>query len=126
MVGDRDVDERTAALVAAAREALVNAARHAKVATVSLYAEVEEEQTSVFVRDRGVGFELDGSTTTGTACAGRSSAGCSGTAGKAEIRSEPGDGTEVRLTMPAADPRRGRVSDWLGGDVQRVESADRG
>ena len=43
MVGDADNDEHVAALVAATREALVNAARHAKVGTVSLYAEAEEE-----------------------------------------------------------------------------------
>ena len=37
---------RVNAEVAAAREALVNAARHAKVQTVSLYAEVEPDQLS--------------------------------------------------------------------------------
>ena len=52
----RSNDERVAALVAATREALVNAARHAKVGTVSLYAEAEEEKLSVFVRDRGAGL----------------------------------------------------------------------
>src|SRR5205814_1240048 len=57
VVGDCPVDERIAALVAAAREAMVNAGKHAKVQTVSLYAEVEDEQVSVFVRDRGVGFD---------------------------------------------------------------------
>src|SRR6185503_1430320 len=36
VVGDLEVDEPVAALVAAAREALVNAARHSKVQTVSL------------------------------------------------------------------------------------------
>jgi signal transduction histidine kinase/phage shock protein PspC (stress-responsive transcriptional regulator) len=126
VVGDRDVDERTAAMVASAREALVNAARHAKVATVSLYAEVEDEQTSVFVRDRGVGFELDGIDDNRHGVRGSILGRMQRHGGHAEIRSEPGDGTEVRLTMPAADPRRGRVSDWLGGDVQRVESSDRG
>ena len=59
VVGDRETDERVGALVAAAREALVNAARHAGVQTVSLYAEVEPDQVSVFVRDRGTGFDPD-------------------------------------------------------------------
>ena len=80
VVGDADHDERVAALVAATREALVNAARHAKVGTVSLYAEAEEEQFSVFVRDRGAGFDLS---TCGRRSArrprARSSGGCSAT-----------------------------------------------
>src|SRR5262249_51828288 len=58
VVGDRQVEERIAALVAAVREAMVNAARHSGVSTVSLYAEVEPDQISVFVRDRGAGFDL--------------------------------------------------------------------
>jgi signal transduction histidine kinase/phage shock protein PspC (stress-responsive transcriptional regulator) len=126
VVGDRDVDERTAAIVASAREALVNAARHAKVATVSLYAEVEEEQTSVFVRDRGVGFDPDTIDDERHGVRGSILGRMQRHGGKAEIRSEPGDGTEVRLIMPVADPRRGRVSEWLGGEAARIESSDRG
>jgi len=126
VVGDRDVDERTGAIVASAREALVNAARHAKVATVSLYAEVEEEQTSVFVRDRGVGFDPDTIDEQRHGVRGSILGRMQRHGGKAEIRSEPGDGTEVRLIMPVADPRRGRVSEWLGGEPARIESSDRG
>jgi signal transduction histidine kinase len=100
VVGDRRVDERTAALIAAIREALVNAARHAKVATISLYAEVEPGQISVFVRDRGVGFD--------TATVEDHRHGVRGSivgrmtrhGGRAEIRSAPGEGTEVRLMLP--------------------------
>jgi signal transduction histidine kinase len=124
--GDRDVDERTAALVASAREALVNAARHAKVATVSLYAEVEEDQTSVFVRDRGVGFDPDTIDEQRHGVRGSILGRMRRHGGQAEIRSEPGDGTEVRLFMPVVDPRRGRVSEWLGGEPARIESSDRG
>ncbi len=111
IVGDLDVDEPVAALVAAAREALVNAARHAKVSTVSLYAEVEPDNISVFVRDRGVGFE--------PSTVGEDRHGVRGSiiarmlrhGGKAEIRSEPGEGTEVRLTMPInSEARRRRVA----------------
>jgi signal transduction histidine kinase len=105
VVGDRAVDDRVRALVAATREALVNAARHAGVGTVSLYAEVEPHQVNVFVRDRGIGFDPS------TVDAKRH--GVSGSivgrmrrhAGKAEIRSAAGTGTEIRLTMPvAAEP----------------------
>jgi signal transduction histidine kinase len=71
------------------------------VQTVSLYAEVEADELSVFVRDRGAGFDLSG--------VGDSRHGVRGSiigrmqrhGGKAEIRSATGEGTEVRLTLPA-------------------------
>lgn len=102
VVGDRETDERIGALVAAAREALVNAARHAKVQTVSLYAEVEPEQVSVFVRDRGAGFDLESIEEQRHGVRGSIIGRMRRHGGRAEIRSEPGAGTEVRLTMPTA------------------------
>ncbi len=99
VVGDTECDDRVAALVAAAREALVNAARHAGVQTVSLYAEVEPEELSVFVRDRGAGFELSGVQESRHGVRGSIIGRMQRHGGKAEIRSAPGDGTEVRLTM---------------------------
>ncbi|GLZ76517.1 histidine kinase [Actinorhabdospora filicis] len=103
-VGDCDVDGPTVALVAATRESLVNVARHAGVDTVSVYAEVEEDQISVFVRDRGAGFDVD-------AVLGNEESDRHGVRGSiigrmkrhggdAKIISEPGAGTEVRLSMP--------------------------
>lgn len=102
VVGDRPVDPHVAALVAAAREALVNAAKHSGVRTVSLYAEVEPEQLSVFVRDRGAGFEL--STVDGDRHGVRGSiiGRMQRHGGRAEVRTAPGEGTEVRLTLPVA------------------------
>ncbi|WP_211193160.1 ATP-binding protein [Actinoplanes sp. TBRC 11911] len=101
VVGDTECDDRVAALVAAAREALVNAARHAGVQTVSLYAEVESDELSVFVRDRGAGFDLSGVAETRHGVRGSIIGRMQRHGGKAEIRSAPGDGTEVRLTLPA-------------------------
>jgi signal transduction histidine kinase len=57
VVGDAATDPSLLALVAAAREALVNAARHSGATSVSLYAEVGAECVEVFVRDRGDGFD---------------------------------------------------------------------
>lgn len=105
VVGDCDVDERLLPLVLAAREALVNAGKHAKVPTVSLYAEVEPEQVSVFVRDRGAGFDVDTVDDDRHGVRGSILGRMKRHGGKAEIRSSPGDGTEVRLTM-----QRGAVS----------------
>ncbi|WP_428963598.1 PspC domain-containing protein [Micromonospora fluostatini] len=100
VVGDRETDERVAALVAAAREALVNAARHSGVRTVSLYAEVEPEQVSAFVRDRGAGFDLDTVENHRHGVRGSILGRMKRHGGRAEIRTAPGEGTEVRLIMP--------------------------
>jgi signal transduction histidine kinase len=102
VVGDTDCDEKVAALVAAAREALVNAARHAGVQTVSLYAEVEADELSVFVRDRGAGFDLSGVEESRHGVRGSIIGRMDRHGGRAEIRSAPGEGTEVRLTLPAS------------------------
>ena len=103
VVGDRGTDERVGALVAAAREALVNAARHAGVQTVSLYAEVEPAQLSVFVRDRGAGFDPDQVEDHRHGVRGSILGRMRRHGGRAEIISTPGAGTEVRLMLPV-DP----------------------
>jgi signal transduction histidine kinase len=100
VVGDADNDEQVTALVAAAREALVNAARHAKVSTVSLYAEAEDEKLSVFVRDRGPGFDLSAVDDDRHGVRGSIIGRMKRHGGQAEIRTSPGNGTEVALTMP--------------------------
>jgi signal transduction histidine kinase len=100
VVGDREVDEKAGALIAAAREAVVNAARHARVQTVSLYAEVEPEQLSVFVRDRGSGFDLSTVEDHRHGVRGSIIGRMDRHGGRAEILSEPDAGTEVRLIMP--------------------------
>jgi signal transduction histidine kinase len=56
-VGDRPLDDDAEALVAAAREAIVNAAKFGDGEPVSVYAEVGDDGVEVFVRDRGPGFD---------------------------------------------------------------------
>ena len=58
-VGDLELDERSTALMAATREAVLNAARHSGAASIDVYAEVEPAAVNVFVRDRGCGFDPD-------------------------------------------------------------------
>jgi signal transduction histidine kinase len=55
-VGDAELTEAGRAVVAAASEAVLNAAKHAG-GTISVYAEVDEG-IRVYVRDRGAGFDL--------------------------------------------------------------------
>ena len=104
VVGDLPVDERAEAVVAAAREALVNAAKFAPDAgEIAVYAELGEGRAQVFVRDRGPGF--DPGTVPGDRRGVRESivGRMERFGGKAEIRSRPGAGTEIELTMEMAE-----------------------
>ena len=106
-VGDVQMDSEMYALVAASREAMVNAAKHSGVAEISLYAEVEDGAVTVFVRDRGKGFDTArvGTDRRGLAESVRGRMDRHG--GQATVRSTPGEGTEVELRMPiqlGADP----------------------
>ncbi len=110
-VGDCDLDEDLEATLAAAREATVNAAKWSGSDTVSLFAEVEPESVSIFVRDRGRGFDPEAVSADRRGLAESVRARMARRGGLATIRSTPGEGTEVTLTMPrssAADqmPRR--------------------
>jgi len=103
-VGDAPLDEPLTALMAAAREAVVNAAKWSGAELVSVYAEAEPEAVSVFVRDKGRGFDLTG---VGPDRRGISESICARVkrhGGTASFRSTPGEGTEVALRMPRRSP----------------------
>ena len=99
VVGDCDASPPLQALVAAAREALVNAAKHAGVDTVSLYAEVTPGCVEVFVKDRGCGFDADAVPDDRFGLAQSVVGRMERHGGKAVVRSSPGAGTEVRLEV---------------------------
>jgi signal transduction histidine kinase len=98
-VGDVSLDDSSRALVAAAGEAMVNAAKHAGVDTVDVFVEVTDVSVDVFVRDRGTGFDPDA--VPGDRLGVRRSImeRMQRHGGTAEVRSAPGEGTEVRLRM---------------------------
>jgi signal transduction histidine kinase len=98
-VGDRPLDDDTAALAAAAREAILNAAKFAGAGRIDVYAEASAERAEVFVRDRGAGF--DPATVPADRRGVRESivARMQRHGGRAEIRSQPGGGTEVELSL---------------------------
>jgi len=99
-VGDCPMSEEVRPVVAAAREALTNAAKHAGTGKVDLYAEVGPDAIEVFVRDRGVGFEPSAVPDDRMGVRGSIVDRMTRHGGTAEVRSAPGDGTEVRLRMP--------------------------
>jgi signal transduction histidine kinase len=99
-VGDVAVDERLRGLVAATGEALRNAARHAHVDEVSLYAEVGPGEVEVFVRDRGCGFDRGAVPSDRQGLAESIEARLARLGGTVRVRSAPGEGTEVALRLP--------------------------
>ena len=102
VVGDCDLDDDLNALLAAAREATVNAAKWSGTQTVSIFAEVEPEAVSVFVRDRGAGFDPEAVAKDRKGLTDSIRGRVVRRGGSADIRSAPGEGTEVSLRMPRA------------------------
>lgn len=102
VVGDLPYDDAVTPVIRASGEAVTNAARHAGVDRVDVYAEVTDSAVTVFVRDRGVGF--DPTTIPEDRFGVRQSIHdrMARHGGTAEIRSSPGEGTEVRLHLPVA------------------------
>ena len=101
-VGDRPVDERTAALLAALREAVFNAARHADGA-IRVYVESGPDGVEAFVRDRGPGFEMSAVPEDRLGVRESIIGRMERHGGSARVLTAPGDGTEVRLLLP--DPK---------------------
>ena len=102
VVGDCPTTPTLLALIAAAREAMVNAARHSGAPTVSLYAEVGDDRVEVFVRDRGCGFAPDGVPADRFGLAQSVVGRMERHGGRAVLRSAVGEGTEVRLAVSRA------------------------
>ncbi|MFI1463140.1 ATP-binding protein [Nocardia carnea] len=95
--------EHFTAVLGATREALVNAAKHAGVTDIDLFAETEPHQVSVFVRDRGTGFDPDSIPEDRHGLARSIRARVERRGGTVEIVSAPGCGTEVRIFLPRTD-----------------------
>ncbi len=100
VVGDRPIDARHEALVRAGREAAINAVKHSEAATVSIYAEVAAAVTTLYVKDRGVGFDPAAVPDDRRGIADSIVGRIERHGGSATVTSAPGAGTEVRLTIP--------------------------
>jgi signal transduction histidine kinase/phage shock protein PspC (stress-responsive transcriptional regulator) len=98
-VGDAALDDDLSALVAAGREAVVNAARWSGVTLVAVYAEAAPDRVELFVRDRGKGFDPDAVPPGHQGIAASIRGRMARAGGTAEIRSRPGEGTEVALSL---------------------------
>jgi signal transduction histidine kinase len=99
-IGDHRIDARGEAMVAAAREALRNAARHAPGASVYVFLDVNADRAEMFIRDDGPGFDPDAVPAERRglrdAVVGRMQVA----GGAGMIESSLGEGTEVALKLP--------------------------
>ncbi|MFE4535037.1 PspC domain-containing protein [Streptomyces scopuliridis] len=104
VVGDCPLDEKLAAQMQAAREAMVNAAKYGgEGGAVQVFAEVEGRTVFLSVRDRGPGFDLDAVPDDRMGVRESIIGRMQRNGGTARLRSVPGNGTEVELEMERAD-----------------------
>jgi signal transduction histidine kinase len=96
---DAPMTPRLVAVIEAAREAMVNAARHSGSPGIDLFAEVTSKGVQVNIRDRGVGFDKASIGTGGLAHSVIKRVEEVG--GTASVRTRPGAGTEIELFLPA-------------------------
>jgi signal transduction histidine kinase/phage shock protein PspC (stress-responsive transcriptional regulator) len=97
-VGDVEIDNRIRAVLSAAREATVNAAKHSGADKVDIFAEVDGSEVELFVRDRGSGFDPDSVPDDRLGVRRSIVDRMERHGGIAQIRSTVGEGTEVRLS----------------------------
>ena len=99
VVGDRDLDAAHDAVVAAAREAMTNAAKFGGGSPVDVYAESSGARTQVFVRDRGPGFDPDAIPADRRGVRESIVGRMERHGGRARVTSAPGAGTEVEILL---------------------------
>ncbi len=101
-VGDAPLDADLRAAVAAAREAMVNAAKFGGGEAVSVFADVSAETLSVFVRDRGPGFDPDSVPADRRGVRESIVGRMRRHGGTATVHAAPGSGVEVELRLERA------------------------
>jgi signal transduction histidine kinase len=100
VVGDCELDGRAEAVLGAAREALLNAAKHSgDSGPIRVYAEIDEAGIALFVRDRGAGFDPEAVAEDRRGVRESIVGRLERAGGHAEIRSSPGGGTEVAIEI---------------------------
>jgi signal transduction histidine kinase len=105
VVGERDLDPTLEALVAAAREAMTNAAKFGAGSPVDVYAESNGDVVHVYVRDRGPGFDPADLPADRRGVRESIIGRMERHGGRARIASDPQAGTEVELELPARPDR---------------------
>lgn len=101
VVGDRPNDEAADTLVAAAAEAMANAAEHSGARAISVYVECTEDTVEAWVTDQGSGFDPHTVSDDRKGISESILARMTRSGGEATVVSTPGEGTEVHLRSGA-------------------------
>ena len=101
--GDCELSEELRPLVLAAREAMANAAKFSGAEEVDVYAECDATRASIFVRDRGAGFDRGAVPPDRRGIAESIEGRMARAGGSATVTSSPGEGTEVELLLPRSE-----------------------
>jgi len=102
-VGDHEMTVEVDAVVRAAREAILNAAKHSGASQIDVYAEMSEEKAEVYVRDRGRGFKPDDIGDDRMGIRRSIIDRMQRYGGTVDIRSTVDEGTEIHLSMPLTE-----------------------
>ena len=98
-VGDCEIDDAAGAVIAAAREAILNAAKFGGGSAVDVYAELGGERIELFIRDRGPGFDLNAVPADRRGVRESIIGRMERNGGSASIHTAPNGGTEVELVL---------------------------
>jgi signal transduction histidine kinase len=99
-VGNCPLSADLSALLLAAREAVVNAAKWSGAPVISLFAEVSADKVEVVVRDRGKGFDPEGVPGDRKGLAESIRGRMARHGGTVTVQSAPGEGAKISLSVP--------------------------
>jgi len=126
VVGDCELNDDLRSMMEAGREATVNAAKWSQADFVSLFVEVEPDEVSMFVRDRGVGFSEEKIAADRRGVKESIYGRMARHGGQAEVRTTPGLGTEVMLKMPRSGSRSSADHSNHGNHSSRSDHSQNG
>ncbi|MEN8238445.1 MAG: ATP-binding protein, partial [Actinomycetota bacterium] len=95
---DLPIDDSLQALIEASREAMTNSAKHSGTERIDVYAAIEDDAATVYVRDNGDGFDME-TTDLGHGIEKSIRSRLAVVGGSADIVSVPAKGTEVVLRV---------------------------
>jgi signal transduction histidine kinase len=124
-VGDCSLSTDLSALLLAAREAVVNAAKWSGAPVISLFAEVSADKIEVVVRDRGKGFDPAGVPGDRKGLAESIRGRMARHGGTVTVQSAPGEGAKISLSVPRPPGTASKQSGTASGQPGTTQGGQR-